>query len=213
MKKLKICLVDDHQLFREGIRLLLERMENIIEIREADNGASCLNLLKSWQPNIILMDIEMDGINGIETTIRVKEQYPDVDVIALSMYAGEDYYSSMIEAGASGFILKNSRFEEVKQAIKTVSEGHSYFSSDIMDAMVNKLYKKPGQKPGSKLSKRETEVLYLICKGLSNQEIGNKLYISKRTVDKHRENILIKTGTNNTAGLVMYAIKHGIVNI
>ncbi|MGC9330399.1 MAG: response regulator, partial [Bacteroidales bacterium] len=84
MKKLKICLVDDHQLFREGIRFLLERIDNIEEIREADSGASCLNLLKSWQPNIILMDIEMNGINGIETTIRVKEKYPDIDVIALS---------------------------------------------------------------------------------------------------------------------------------
>ncbi|MGC9330400.1 MAG: DNA-binding response regulator, partial [Bacteroidales bacterium] len=130
-----------------------------------------------------------------------------------SMYAGEDYYSSMIDAGASGFILKNSKFEEVEQAIKTVSEGHSYFSPDIMDAMINKLYKKRGQKQGSKLSTRETEILYQICKGLSNQEIGKKLYISKRTVDKHRENILIKTGTNNTAELVMYAVKHGIVNI
>jgi DNA-binding NarL/FixJ family response regulator len=216
MQDLKICLVDDHSLFREGLHFLLEKLEYIKEIREAENGAACLYIIQTWQPDIVFMDIEMPGINGIETTIQIKAKYPNIKVVGLSMYEDEDYYRAMIDAGAIGFILKNSKFDEVKKAISEISIGHHYFSPEILDLVINRLrFPETTKLKESKheLSKREQEVLINICKGLSHQEIGNILGISKRTVDKHRENILIKTEAGNTASLVIYAVKTGIISI
>ena len=215
MKALKICLTDDHKMFREGLRFLLEHSDIEAEIREASSGGECLSVLGDWQADLVFMDIEMPEMNGIECCREVLNTYPETKVIALSMYADDDYYSSMIEVGATGFILKNSGFDEVKKAIMQVVSGHHYFSPGILDAFVQKMVS-PEKKKKQKdqvLSERETEVLFYICKGLSNAEIAGKLNISKRTVDKHRENILVKTGTNNTAGLVMYAVRAGIAEV
>ncbi|MEA1873105.1 MAG: response regulator transcription factor [Bacteroidota bacterium] len=216
MQDLKICLVDDHSLFREGLHFLLEKLEHVKTIREAENGASCLHLLQTWKPDIVFMDIEMPGINGIETTIQIKAKYPKIEVVGLSMYGDEDYYRAMIDAGASGFILKNSKFDEVKKAITEIATGHHYFSPEILDLVINRLrFPETTELKETKheLSNREQEVLIHICKGFSHQEIGNILNISKRTVDKHRENILIKTQAGNTASLVIYAVKNGIIHI
>jgi two-component system, NarL family, response regulator LiaR len=216
MQDLKICLVDDHSLFREGLRFLLEKLDYVIEIREAENGTICLNILQTWQPDIVLMDIEMPGINGIEATVQIKTQHPNIQVVGLSMYGDEDYYQAMIDAGASGFILKNSKFDEVKKAIHLIASGHHYFSPEILDAVIHRFrFPESSRRKETKheLSPREQEVLIHICEGLSHQEIGNILGISKRTVDKHRENILIKTGAGNTASLVIYALKHEIISI
>ena len=212
-RKLKIFLVDDHTLFREGLSFLLSNSDWVDEIYEAGNGVELLARLDIVKPDIILMDIEMPLMNGIETTLKALEHCPETKVIALSMYADESYYSEMINAGARGFLLKNSRFEHVENAIAEVYEGRNYFSPEILESIIRNLNKSGRKKRSTDLTDREVEVLYNICKGLSNTEIADGLYISKRTVDKHRENILLKTGSKNTAELVVYAIRNKIFEV
>jgi two-component system, NarL family, response regulator LiaR len=152
-------------------------------------------------------------MDGIQTTERALELYPDLKIIALSMYGDEAYYSRMIEAGVKGFLFKDSEIQQVESAILQVGSGKSYFSQDIMVNILQNTSKKKNLPKTYDLSDREREVLYHICKGLSNFEIADLLRLSKRTVDKHRENILLKTNSNNTASLVIFAIKNGIVDI
>lgn len=213
MDKLTIALVDDHKLFREGLKLLLNQQDYIGEVWEAPDGKTFLEQLKTKKPDIVFMDIAMPEMSGIETTRRALELSPDLTVVAISMYGDENYYTPMIDAGAKGFILKNSGFQDVEMAIKQVQEGNSYFSAEILNRLVRGMGKKKSISRTTDLSEREQEVLFHICKGLSNHEIAEALYLSKRTVDKHRENLLGKTGSKNTAGLVIYAIKHGIIKI
>ena len=208
--KLNVFIVDDHDLFREGLRYLLSKSPLIGNVSEAGSGADFLQRLSAEMPDAVLMDIEMPGMNGIEATKRAVAQYPQLKVIALSMYGHESFYTDMIDAGAKGFLLKNSRFEDVIRAVEEVAAGHNYFSPEILDAIVRNLHTKKNTKIDADLSKREIEVLLNICKGQSNQEIAETLNISKRTVDKHRENILLKTDSKNTAELVVYAIKNQI---
>ncbi|MBP5370478.1 MAG: response regulator transcription factor [Bacteroidales bacterium] len=213
MEKLSIHLVDDHSLFREGLKFLLSNCDFISEIEESENGKIFLEKLNSKIPDVVLMDIEMPEIDGITASKIALEKYPNLKIIALSMYAEEEYYSKMIDVGVRGFLLKNSQFEDVQKAILDVSEGNNFFSQEILDRIIANMYKKKTEKPILDLTEREIEVLYNICKGLSNQEIADLLFISKRTVDKHRENLLLKTEAKNTAGLVVYAIKNGIFEV
>lgn len=209
---LKIFLVDDHTLFREGLSFLLTNSDAQFEVFEASNGADFLTRVIEVEPDIVLMDIEMPLMNGVETTRELFKIAPESKVIALSMHSNENYYSEMIDAGAKGFLLKNSKFESVYRAINEVCAGRNYFSSEILEAIIRKINHKRSYK-NSELTEREIEILYNICKGFSNNEIADLLFISKRTVDKHRENILLKTQSKNTAGLVVYAIKHGIFEV
>lgn len=211
--KIKIFLVDDHNLFREGLKFLLSNNDIISEIHEAENGKELLKNVLNVRPDIILMDIEMPVMDGIEATKETLKIYPKSKVIALSMYGNENFYSEMIDAGAKGFLLKNSKFEDVQKAIVEVYEGKNYFSPEILDAIIKNLNRKKHKKTNIDLTEREIEVLFNICKGLSNQEIAEFLYVSKRTVDKHREHLLLKTQSKNTAGLVIYAIKNQIFEV
>lgn len=214
MTKLKILLVDDHKLFREGLALLLRNITSVNNIYEAGNGKEFLDFLaKGLIPDIVFLDIDMPELNGIEATRKATQLYPDLKIIGLSMYSEEDFYTNMIEAGAKGFILKNSGIQDVDAAIQQVIHGKNYFSQEILDGLLQNLNRKSRKVQHTELTEREEEVLFLICKGLSNQKIADKLHLSKRTIDKHRENILLKTGSNNTVGLVIYAVKNGIVEI
>lgn len=206
-------MVDDHQLFREGLKLMLNLNPQIGSISQAGNGVEFLELLKKMTPDVVLMDIDMPIMDGVEATKRALLLNPNLKIIALSMYGDDEYYIKMIEAGARGFILKNSDIEVVEEAISNVMAGQNYFSSEVMANLVIHLNNKKTEEARSELTERESEILYHICKGLSNQEIADTLFLSKRTVDKHRENILSKTNAKNTAGLVMYAIKHGIIQV
>ena len=213
MKKINLYLVDDHSLFREGLKFLLSNLDFVREIYEAENGEQFLLHLQEKQVDLVLIDIEMPGVNGIEATQRALEIYPEIKIIALSMYSDESYYYSMIEAGANGFLLKNSNFTEVKKAIVDVLEGKNYFSMEILQSIVTRI-NGTSEKPGNNdLTDRELEVLFQICKGRSNPEIADILSISKRTVDKHRENLLQKTNSKNTANLVVFAIKQGYFKV
>lgn len=209
MKKVNIYLVDDHSLFREGLKFLLSNLNFIEEIYEAENGEQFITGLKDKHVDIALIDIEMPIMNGVEATQIALEIRPEIKIIALSMYSEESYYSSMIDAGASGFMLKNSDFNEVKKALIDVMEGKNYFSVEIMQSILNQVRRKKPELVNNDLTEREVEILYNICKGYSNAEIAEELSISKRTVDKHRENIMLKTQSKNTANLVVFAIKHG----
>lgn len=214
MKKISVFIADDHQLFREGMKLILSNLPYISEIYEGKDGADLVNFLENGsRADIIFLDIEMPVMNGVEATKKALKIDPGLNIIALSMYADEDYYTRMIEAGARGFILKNSGIREVEEAIDYVMTGNNYFSREILEGFIRSINRKDQPGRTGQLSDREEEVLYHICKGLSNQEIADTLHISKRTVDKHRENLLSKTGSKNTAGLVMFAIKNGIVEI
>ncbi|PRY98815.1 LuxR family two component transcriptional regulator [Marinilabilia salmonicolor] len=208
-----LYIVDDHQLFREGLRFLLSEWDFVTEIREAESGETFLEMIKDQKPGIVLMDIELSGINGIQATEKCMQKSPEWKVIALSMYGNENYYTGMIDAGASGFLLKNSKLEDVKQAIIEVAEGNNFFSAEILSGIIQNINKKQNGPRNSGLTEREIEVLFNICKGLSNSAIAEQLNISKRTIDKHRENILVKTHSSNTAQMVVYAIKNKIFEI
>lgn len=216
----KIFLVDDHTLFRNGLRGLLNARTDCQVVGEASSGEEFLEKLPNCgNIDVVFMDIAMTGISGDETTARALELRPDLKVITLSMFGDEDYYYRMVSVGAKGFLLKSSDIDEVTATIETVANGGSYFSQELLDSLVSVLHTTP--QPASEmvteendaLSERELEILLEICKGLSNQQIADKLFISKRTVDKHRANILDKTGCPNTANLVVYAIKHNLVEI
>lgn len=196
------------------MRLILNNLGYIDTVYEVSDGLECVRFFENGgESDLVFMDIEMPKMNGIEATSKILSIYPEINIIALSMYADEEYYTKMIEAGAKGFILKNSGIKEVEEAILHVASGKSYFSQEILTGFMKNMSRKKQKITLNKLSEREEEVLYLICKGYSNQEIADALHISKRTVDKHRENLLLKTDSKNTAGLVIYAIKNGIIEI
>jgi DNA-binding NarL/FixJ family response regulator len=216
MEKLKIYIVDDHKLFREGLKLLLSTQEFVQHVYEASSGEEFIENLSMVDCDVVLMDIEMPGMNGIETTELALRLKPDLKIIVLSMYGDEQYYYKMVDVGVKGFVLKNSGIEKVISAIHQVAEGENYFSEELLVNILNNI--RTGAKieqmgPDVEISEREMEILYHVCLGLSNQEIADKLFISKRTVDKHRANLLSKTGCRNTAALVMYAIKNKMVQV
>jgi DNA-binding NarL/FixJ family response regulator len=213
-ENLTIVLADDHKLFREGLKVLLQQFSCIKKIIEVENGQEFVDIVKEKKSiDIVFMDIEMPIMDGITATKEGLKHNPNLKIIALSMYGEEDYYTQMINAGAKGFMLKNSGIDDVEKAIKTIINGHNYFSPEILESLIKSFGKQEEKEKTSRLTEREEEVLFLICKGFSNQEIADKLYLSKRTVDKHRENLLSKTQAKNTAGLVIYAVKNNIVEV
>jgi DNA-binding NarL/FixJ family response regulator len=214
MDPITILIVDDHNLFRNGLKLLLNTTPNMHVIAEADNGKNFLDLLNASIPDIVLMDIDMPLMGGIEATQIALQRFPNLKIITLSMFGEEEYYFKMIDAGAKGFLIKNSDISEVRNAIRTVYEGRTYFSEELLLNIVKNIRTVSiTQKETSMLSERENEVLQQICLGLSNIEIADLLHISKRTVDKHRANLLEKTNSKNTANLVMYAMKHKLIQL
>ncbi len=214
MEKIKVFLVDDHKLFRNGLMLLLESEPDMEVVGEAENGQEFCSKLATVTPDVVLMDIEMPVMNGVEATQEAGRISPDSKIVALSMYGDQEYYYRMIEAGARGFVLKNSDIEEVTKAIRSVNSGGTFFSPEILYYMVKNIQDvKKETVPPINLSRREMDVLRLICQGLSNAEIAGSLHISKRTVEKHRANILSKTQTRNTASLVMYVVENKIITL
>lgn len=207
-----IVLADDHTLFRNGLRTLLGGIEGFVVTAEASDGIELLELLEHERPDVVLLDIEMPRMNGIVAAEEALRRYPDLKIITLSMYGEESYYSRMVEAGARGFLLKDSDIGDVIEAIETVAEGGTYFSPQLLSSLTGRMRTREAV-TDEPLSSREREILVAVCRGLSNQEIADELFISKRTVDKHRANILEKTGCKNTASLVVYAIRNRIVEI
>ena len=213
MDKIRIIIADDHQLFRNGLKMLLETLPEFEIAGEASNGIEFLDVLKNCDADIALMDINMPEMDGVEATRRGIRLCPSLSVIALSMYGEEEYYYKMVDAGAKGFLLKDSDIFEVKEAILTVKKGGSFFSQELLHHVIQKIKHRESETKSANLSKREKEILLKICEGLSNQEIAENLFISKRTVDKHRANLLGKTNSKNTASLILFALKNKLIEI
>ena len=212
--KVNLLIADDEEVICTGLQKMVLEFEGLVnEAFVAFNGLEALELARAARPEILLVDIDMPVMDGIEATERALAEHPDEKIITLSMHAEETFYFRMVEAGAKGFILKSADLDEVVAAIHVVCEGGSFFSQELLQHLVGSLKTSRHDQPEELLSDREKEILLLICKGLSNQEIGDRLFISKRTVDKHRANILEKTGCKNTANLVVWAIKNSVVAI
>lgn len=209
---MNILLVDDHTLFRNGLKMLIDTIPGFHVTGEASNGKEFLEKIQKEQYDIIFLDIEMPDINGIDAAKKALQIDRNLKIISLTMYGDQEYFDQMIQAGAKGFLLKNSDLQEVKTAIEIVSQGGTYYSQELMQNILKSLKQVKASKIiDVEFSEREFEILQLICKGCSNQVIGDKLFISKRTVEKHRANLLLKTSSKNTADLVIYAIKNQIV--
>ncbi len=215
-EKITIAIADDHKLFRSGIAAFLKNIDEVELIYEAEDGKELVDKVKMQQPEIILMDLNMPVMNGTEAIRKIKDLYPDVKIIALTMYDNEKMITNVLEIGASGYLLKDVEPEELKNAIFSTHETGYYFNDFVNSTLLKQLLRNkkldPKFKKSFELSDREIEVLKLICKELTNAEIAELLSLSPRTVDGHRQRLLEKTGAKNTAGLVMYAFRKGYVS-
>jgi len=214
-KKPNIIIVDDHLIFRQGLKsiITLENIANVIG--EASNGLELMALLEDLKPDLVLMDIDMPHMNGLEATEKAIELMPELKIIAFSMFSDEEYYYKMIDRGVKGFILKTSGINELENAINNVMAGDSYFSNELLRKIINN-FGRPNtikQTALDNLTDREIEVLQQICLGLSTEEIAEKLFISPKTVKSHKSNLLEKTVCKNTPSLILFAIKNKLVEI
>ncbi len=208
MNKTKVLLTDDHQIIIDGLKSLLKNSDEIVVAAEANNGREALRILDILEIDVILMDIDMPVLNGIDTLKEIRKQNSNVKVIILSMHNEAGMIKSLMDIGANGYLLKSCSQEELIGAISKVASGQSYFSTEVTLSLLN-----PAQsnQPTELLTDRETEIIKLIAEGFSNKEIGSKLFISHRTVDTHRTNLMKKLDVGNIAGLISYAIRNGIV--
>lgn len=213
---IKVLLAEDHVILREGLKLLLQHDKELEIVAEAGNGMDVEDLLRKHEIDLVVVDIDMPGKNGVEITHYVKENYPSIKVLVLSMLDNEKYVIKSFIAGASGYLLKTSGKDELIAAIKKVHVGEPYISHHISLKLIRKIIENSmiisdDHKVNIDLSERELEVLQLISEGLTNTEIAEKIFTSKRTVETHRKNLMFKTGTRNTASLIKYAILNGII--
>ncbi len=219
MSEIRIILVDDHQIVRDGIKALLSEMTNIRIIGEAKNAEEFFKLLKIITPDVVLLDISLPTISGIEVSKILSSDYPQIKKIMLSMYTSEDFIFNSIKSGINGYLSKNTTSDELLQAITKVHKGEEYFSKSILDTIL-KSYLKSARYDNnnsddklSKLTKRENEILLYVVEGSSNPNIAKKLNISIRTVETHKTSILRKLNLHSTVELVKFAIKNNIIEI
>ncbi len=217
MANIKVFLADDHQVFREGIRLLLERVADIEVVGEADDGAQTVSRVGQLLPDVVLMDITMPGLNGLEATRQIKQSYPQVKVLILTMHETDQYLSEMLEVGVSGYVVKTTTSRELISAIRTVHQGDVYLYPSIARMLVGDYLQrvKSGEEKTSYdgLTPREREILRYIAEDLQNREIARRLGISVRTVQTHRTNLMEKLGAHDRTQLVKYAIQKGIIKL
>jgi DNA-binding NarL/FixJ family response regulator len=215
MKPVRVLLVDDHTLVRAGLRSLLEQIPAVQVVAEASNGREALSLIRVHLPNIVLMDLSMPGLNGLETLSRVTKIFPKVRVLILSMHASEEYVLQALNAGAAGYLLKGAEVAELKLAIKAVGMGDSYLSPPISKQVIaNYLLRSSGKQSGlEQLTPRQREVLQLIAEGQTTRKIAATLNISVKTAETHRAQLMERLGVADVAGLIRYAIKIGLVEL
>ena len=217
---IKSAIADDEQLFRKGMRFLLEKTDEFEVTFEAEDGAQLIETLKQTEeiPDIILMDLKMPKLNGVEATKIIHKQFPTIKFIALTSYGGKSFIINMIDVGASSYLLKNTNPKDVVFTIREVHNKGFYYNEKVMKMIHENLLSSSGKKIRSDLdkkllSKREIDVLELICAEYTTNEIAEKLFISPRTVDGHRNNLLLKTGSKNVAGLVIYGIQKKLIEL
>src|SRR5687768_888495 len=214
---IRIVIADDHEIFRDGFKLMMKKQSEIEFIAEAENGRELLELTNTHLPDVVVTDIKMPIMDGIEAAKQIKAKHPEIEIVALSMFDEENLVIDMLEAGARGYLLKNTHKEEVVQAVTAVFKKETYFCKQTSTKLAQMIAKsrftphKPVKKPG--FNDRELEIIRLVCQEFSNKEIANKLNMSIRTVEGYREKILEKIEAKNVAGLVVYAIKNNIYNV
>ncbi len=220
MKKINIIIADDEELFRKGIRFLLEREANLTISFEAENGKELIDFISNTEekPDIILMDLKMPEINGVEATKIIHKKHPEIKIIALTSFDGKSFITNMIDVGASSYLLKNTSPKMVVHTINEVSDKGFYYDEKVLKIIHENIISSSGKRIKSDLdkkllSKREIDVLELICDQYTTAEIADKLFISPRTVEGHRNNLLLKTQSKNVAGLVIYGIQKKLIEI
>jgi DNA-binding NarL/FixJ family response regulator len=207
MSKVKLLVVDDHPMLRGGIVSLFNNAENLEVIAEAANGAEAIQFVQKDKPDVVLMDINMDGKLDVLTTEEIKTKWPDVKVVAFSMHEEVQVIRRMLKAGASGYLLKNASHQELVKAIETVQRGENYYSQEVVEIMTNSLSPDGEDMSDIVLSNREKQVLHYVAKEYTNQEIADKIDISLRTVETHKRNLIKKLRVKNVVGLVRFALE------
>ncbi|HET7199822.1 MAG TPA: response regulator transcription factor [Burkholderiales bacterium] len=214
MTSARVLLADDHALVRAGIRALLESMDGVTVVAEAGNGSEVLELARTHRPDIVLLDISMPGLGGLEASVQLKQELPGVRVVMLSMHANEEYVLQALRAGAAGYMLKDSATGELELALKAVMQGETYLSPPISKQVVEGYVQRVGseQPAADNLTPRQRQVLQLIAEGHSTKEIAYRLELSVKTVETHRAQLMERLHIRDIAGLVKYAIRNGIVS-
>lgn len=213
--KTRVLIADDHKILRDGLRNLLHEQDNYQVVAEVENGREAVRLAKKLEPEVVIMDISMPDMNGIEATRRIKDILPDIKVLALSMHSDSRFVKQMIEAGASGYLLKECAFEELVTALRTLSRNRIYISPDASGGVIQDLIKHQtgtGEEE-TPLTPREREVLQLIAEGNPTSEIADRMHISVKTIESHRKNIMDKLNMRSIAELTKYAIREGITSL
>ena len=216
MERIRILLADDHNVLREGMRLLLERQPGFEVVGEASDGRETIVLVEELQPDVVIMDIAMPNLNGIEATRRITERSPRVGVVILSMHHDESYVIRSLKAGARAYILKDALKTELVAAIQAVAQGRSFFSPKVSQILQEDYFQALGRKGSDDtydlLTDREHEILQLIAEGKTNKEVANLLHLSLHTVDTHRTHILQKLNLHSVPELILYAVRKGIIS-
>ncbi len=211
----KIIIVDDHEIFRNGLKMVLGKLEYVDIVGEAANGQEFLDLIRQVTCDIVLMDIEMPIMSGIDATIIALKENPNLKIISLTMFTDDNYVQSMMDAGVKGFLVKNINKDTLNKAITTVAGGGNYYSEELFKFFTRKLNAKEDTANSNevKFTAREKEILQLLSEGLSNKEIADILYVSERTVVGHKSNMLAKTGCKSAISLLAYALRHRLIII
>ncbi|MBI5552033.1 MAG: response regulator transcription factor [Desulfobacterales bacterium] len=213
---IRILIADDHSITREGLKVMLNKMENFEVVAEAENGRIAISLARKLQPDVVVMDINMPDLNGVDATRQIVAELPQTRIIALSMYSDRSYVKGMLKAGVSGYLLKNCAFEELAEAIQTVMRYQTYLSPKISEIVRDEFVKMMGSNEPNTvelLTDKEREVLQLIAEGKKTKDIAELLHISVKTVEARRSKIMEKLNINNVAGLTKYAIREGLTSI
>ena len=213
---IKIFIADDHRILREGLRSMIEKIRNVDVVGEAGNGREAVRLASEKRPDVVIMDVNMPDLNGIEATRLLLKELPAVKVIALSMYSDKRFVAGMLRAGASGYLLKAGAFEELATAVQTVMAGDIYLSPRVTGVVIEDYVGQLNQEksaPTKTLSPREREILQLLAEGKSSKDVASLLHVSEKTVHSHRQNIMEKLNLHSIAELTKYAIKEGITSL
>jgi len=215
MEKITVILADDHTVVRQGLRALLEAEEDMSVVGEAENGRQAVQMTKRLQPDVVVMDIAMPLLNGLEATRQVSRESPKSKVLILSSYSDDEYVQQLTDAGASGYLVKQTAAQDLVAAIREAKKGNAFFSPAISKRLLEhyraSIGKPPGEKKSPKLTPRELEVLQLIAEGYANKQIAGELFISIKTVEKHRQQLMNKLDIHDVAGLTRYAIAKGVI--
>jgi len=212
LDKIKIMLVDDHQMFIDGVKSLLRNEKRFDFVAEANSGEAALEILKNITPHILISDISMPGMSGNELINKVKELNPEIRILVISMHNEADIISDIMMLEAEGYILKNTGKKELSTALQKIADGGTHYSEEVLLSLMHKIKKdKKHDSHIQKLSEREIEIIELICKEFSNEEMAEKLFLSKRTIETHRRNISLKTNTKTVVGLIKFAFRNGMV--